>query len=121
MEVKIVVGGEAGQGIQTVSSIMSKFFLRSGYYVFVEHSYQSRIRGGHNFTQIRVSTTPIYSPDEGIDILVALNDETIKLHISELLDKGVIIYDNELIKDLEGERFYGIPLQRIALEKLKLK
>lgn len=121
MEVKIVVGGEAGQGIQTVSSIMSKFFLRSGYYVFVEHSYQSRIRGGHNFTQIRVSTIPIYSPDEGIDILVALNDETIKLHISELLDKGVIIYDNELIKDLEGERFYGIPLQRIALEKAQAK
>lgn len=121
MDVKIVVGGEAGQGIQTVSSIMSKFFLRSGYYVFVEHSYQSRIRGGHNFTQIRVSTSPIYSIDEGINILVALNEETIKLHTDELLDRGIVIYDNELIKGLEGEKFYGAPLQRIAVEKAQTK
>lgn len=27
MEVKIVVGGEAGHGVPTIASIMSKFFL----------------------------------------------------------------------------------------------
>ncbi|MCX7796790.1 MAG: 2-oxoacid:acceptor oxidoreductase subunit alpha [bacterium] len=122
MELKIVIGGEAGQGIQTISVIMSKFFLRSGYYVFSEQSYQSRIRGGHNFTQVRISTESISSPDDGIDILVALNEETINLHKGEISPNGIIIYDNELIK-YEGldKSFFGVPLQRIAVENAKTK
>lgn len=122
MELKIVIGGEAGQGIQTISNIMSKFFLRSGYYVFTEQSYQSRIRGGHNFTQVRVSTESILSPDNGIDILVALNEETIDLHKEEVSQNGVIIYDSELVKYEEVNKlFFGVPLQRIALENAKTK
>ncbi len=122
MELRIVIGGEAGQGIQTISTIMSKFFLRSGYYVFTEQSYQSRIRGGHNFTQVRVSTDPILSPDDGIDILVALNGETIDLHKEEVSQNGVIIYDSELINYEDVNRlFFGVPLQRIALENAKTK
>lgn len=122
MELKIVIGGEAGQGIQTISTIMSKFFLRSGYYVFTEQSYQSRIRGGHNFTQVRVSSEAISSSDDGIDILVALNKETIDIHSKELMDGGIIIYDSELIKDLPSNlNLFGIPLQRIAVEKAQTK
>lgn len=119
MDIKIVIGGEAGQGIQTISNIMSKFFLRSGYYVFTEQSYQSRIRGGHNFTQVRVSSEPVSSPDDGIDILVALNRETVDIHSSET--GGIIIYDNELIKDLSGDKLFGVPLQKIAIEKTQNK
>lgn len=122
MELKIVIGGEAGQGIQTISVIMSKFFLRSGYYVFTEQSYQSRIRGGHNFTQVRVSTEPILSPDDGIDILMALNEDTINLHKGEVSPNGIIIYDNELIKHETIDKiFFGVPLQRIAVENAKTK
>lgn len=122
MELKIVIGGEAGQGIQTISVIMSKFFLRSGYYVFTEQSYQSRIRGGHNFTQVRVSTEPILSPDDGIDILMALNEDTINLHKGEVSPNGIIIYDNELIKHEAIDKiFFGVPLQRIAVENAKTK
>ncbi|MBC7321327.1 2-oxoacid:acceptor oxidoreductase subunit alpha [bacterium] len=122
MELKIVIGGEAGQGIQTISSIMSRFFLRSGYYVFTEQSYQSRIRGGHNFTQVRVSTESISSSDDGIDILVALNEETINLHREEVSSNGIIIYDSELIKSVDNDkRFFGAPLQRIAIEKAKTR
>ena len=118
MEVRVMIGGEAGQGIQTIANIMSKFFLRLGYYVFTEQSYQSRIRGGHNFTQIRVSSKPVYSIDDGVDILIALNEETIHLHKNELSDKGVIIYDNELIKSIDiTDRFLGVPLQKTAVEK----
>ena len=122
MEVRVMIGGEAGQGIQTIANIMSKFFLRLGYYVFTEQSYQSRIRGGHNFTQIKISSKPVYSTDDGVDILIALNEETIHLHKNELSDKGVIIYDNELIKSIDiTDRFLGVPLQKTAVEKTQNK
>ncbi|MGB9681837.1 MAG: 2-oxoacid:acceptor oxidoreductase subunit alpha [bacterium] len=118
MELKIVVGGEAGQGIQTIAGVMSRFFLRSGYFVFTEQSYQSRIRGGHNFTQIRVSTEPIYSSEEGIDILVALNEETISLHRKDLSEEGIIIYDGEHAKGIvASSNFLDVPLQRLAVER----
>jgi len=118
MEIKIMIGGEAGQGIQTIAGVMSRFFLRSGYFVFTEQSYQSRIRGGHNFTQIRISTDPIYSSEEGIDILVALNEETIALHRGEISKDGIVIYDKEYAKSVvDADNFLDIPLQRLAIER----
>jgi len=62
--------------------------------VLVSQSYQSRIRGGHLFNVIRVSDQPLYAPREGVDILVALNQETIALHRPEVSAEGIIIFDD---------------------------
>ena len=58
MDLNLLVGGEAGQGVQTVSGALSTILQRSGYFVFSIEDYQSRIRGGHSFTQVRFSTIP---------------------------------------------------------------
>lgn len=80
MDYTILIGGEAGQGIQTIGEILSKVFQISGFYVFSHQDYMSRIRGGHNFYQIRFSDSPVYCSRYPVDILVALNEETIKIH-----------------------------------------
>lgn len=89
----ILIGGEAGQGLVTVGEILAKSLVRSGYYIVVTQSYQSRIRGGHNTFAIRVSPQPIWAPREGYDLLVALNEETITLHQKELTSSGLIVAD----------------------------
>ncbi|MGQ9694036.1 MAG: 2-oxoacid:acceptor oxidoreductase subunit alpha [Thermodesulfobacteriota bacterium] len=89
----ILIGGEAGQGLVTVGEILAKSLVRSGYYIVVTQSYQSRIRGGHNTFAIRVSPQPIWAPREGYDLLVALNEETITLHQKELTSWGLIVAD----------------------------
>ncbi|MBP9561666.1 MAG: 2-oxoacid:acceptor oxidoreductase family protein, partial [Syntrophorhabdaceae bacterium] len=61
MDYTIKIGGEAGQGIQTIGDILAKVFSRSGYHVFTHQEYESRIRGGHNFYQIRFSDRPVTS------------------------------------------------------------
>lgn len=89
----ILIGGEAGQGLATVGEILAKCLVRSGYYIVVTQSYQSRIRGGHNTFAIRLSSEPIWAPRESYDLLVALNEETINLHQKELTSTGLIVAD----------------------------
>lgn len=50
----ILIGGEAGQGLVTVGQLLAKSLVRSGYFILVTQSYQSRIRGGHNIFAICV-------------------------------------------------------------------
>jgi len=117
LETTLMVGGEAGQGVQSVGFLLAKAFARGGYHVFADQDYESRIRGGHNFFRIRVKDKPVSAVSETIDFLLALNKETIDLHHRELSRNGIIIYDGENIKTGASDRFFSIPLEKIAAEK----
>jgi len=117
MDYSIKVGGEAGQGIQTIGDTLAKVFSRAGYHVFSYQDYESRIRGGHNFYQIRFSEKPVMAPKEKIDILVALDKESIPLHEKELSEYGQIAYDSlSLRQKYEKEYFLDIPFLNLAME-----
>ena len=92
----IMVGGEAGQGVQSVGTILAKTMARGGLHVFADQDYENRVRGGHNFFRVRVSDKEVLTLSEKLDILVALNKETIDIHQGELKGDGVIILDRDL-------------------------
>ena len=79
IDLNIVIGGAAGQGVHTITGLLAKILVRQGCQVLFVQDYQSRIRGGHLFNRIRVSDQPLISSREGIDLLVALNQETVLL------------------------------------------
>lgn len=119
------VAGAAGQGIKTAGLVIAKSLKRAGYYTFGYTEYPSLIRGGHNVFQIDVSTDPIYSPSQKLNLLLALNEESIALHVDELDEKSVVIYDSgaftikEAVKsalDEKSAQSYGIPLLTLAKE-----
>ncbi|OGO39763.1 MAG: hypothetical protein A2147_00205 [Chloroflexi bacterium RBG_16_57_8] len=113
-----VVGGEAGQGVQSVGLLLGKVFTRSGYHVFADQDYESRIRGGHNFFRVRVKDKPVAAISETVDVLVALNQETVDLHRKELASGGTCIFDSEKAKDVSTDgSFFGVPMERLAVEK----
>lgn len=99
MDFNIVIAGEAGQGLKTVESMLTKTFSRHGYYLFSTKDYMSRVRGGHNFMQIRISDQKVEGPAEGIDLLLALNDESVEIHSSEMNKSGTILTELEAEKD----------------------
>lgn len=90
----IVIGGEAGQGLVTVGGILAKSLVRSGYFICVTQSYQSRIRGGHNTFAIRVGADEVIAPREPVDLLVALDEGTASLHRGELTSDALIVLDD---------------------------
>jgi 2-oxoglutarate/2-oxoacid ferredoxin oxidoreductase subunit alpha len=100
IDLNIVIGGAAGQGVHTITGLLARILVRQGCRVLSVQDYQSRVRGGHLFNRIRVSDQPLISSREGIDLLVALNQETITLHSGELSPDGVIIYDAGAVSEL---------------------
>ena len=117
MDYTIKIGGEAGQGIQTVGGTLAKVFARSGYHVFTHQDYESRVRGGHNFYQIRLSDSPVMSSRDRVDIIVALDSESIVLYEKELSDIGLVIYDAASLKlKHDIPHFLDIPFSGLAVE-----
>jgi len=117
VDVNFMIGGEAGQGVQSIGFLLAKALVRCGYHVFADQDYESRVRGGHNFFRVRAKDSQVYAISVPIDILVALDRDTINIHRTELTRGGVIIYDGEKIKDAgDGGTMFSVPLDRIAKE-----
>ncbi|MGY5876135.1 MAG: 2-oxoacid:acceptor oxidoreductase family protein, partial [Candidatus Thorarchaeota archaeon] len=116
MDITFNVGGEAGQGIDTVGDLLTSIFVRAGFYTFTIKDFESRIRGGYNFTQIRVADFPIHAAVDEIDVIVALSEDAIVQPRNKLADSGVIIFDNTIeFPELEACHFPA-PLQTTAKE-----
>jgi 2-oxoglutarate ferredoxin oxidoreductase subunit alpha len=114
MKYNILIGGAAGLGIDTISILVEKILKRKGYYVYSNKDYMSRVRGGHNFIQVRFGTEPIFSHWPELDAFIALDKETVELHRESLKDTGVIICDETL--QVEGNNIIKVPLSQIAAE-----
>jgi 2-oxoglutarate ferredoxin oxidoreductase subunit alpha len=111
----ILIGGEAGQGLVTIGELLARSLVRSGYFIVVTQSYQSRIRGGHNTYMIRVSPEDISAPREAIDILVTLDQNTLTFHQNEVSAEGFILIDQSFWCD--GESCLKIPYKQLAAER----
>jgi 2-oxoglutarate ferredoxin oxidoreductase subunit alpha len=119
IDFNFMVGGEAGQGVQSVGFLLAKVFARGGYHIFADQDYESRVRGGHNFFRVRVSDSNVAAIAEDVDILIALNMDSIELHQPDMVTQGIIIFDGEKIKGVSGDNgsLLSIPLEKMAEEK----
>ena len=111
-DVTLLIGGEAGQGLVTLGQLLAKSLVRAGYSILVTQSYHSRIRGGHNTFGIRISTEAVVAPRESVDLLIAMNAETVALHRAEVADAGLIVADEAHGTDTAG--CLHIPYQQLA-------
>ena len=112
MNYNILIGGSAGQGMDTVSDFLEKAFKKKGVYIFSNKDYMSRVRGGNNFTQIRFGTEPLYSHKQDLDLILALDENTVLLHKDRLKKDGIIILDESI--NVEDDRIVKLPLKKTA-------
>lgn len=113
------VGGQQGEGVDSTGEIFAIALNRLGYYLYGYRHFSSRIKGGHTNNKIRVSTEPIRSISDDLDILVAFDQETIDVNAHELNDHGVIIGDAKFSPKLPEKvnaRLIAVPLTAIADE-----
>ncbi len=109
----ICLAGEAGQGLDTMGQLLAKVLVRSGYHILVMQSYMSRIRGGHNYFLIRTGPQEIHSPGEEIDLLVALNQESVSLRQEELSESALVIVNREHSQGLDLNHL-AVPFAELA-------
>jgi len=115
--INILVGGEAGQGLVTIGESVARAMTRAGYEIVVTQDYMSRIRGGHNTFAIRTGPDPALAPVEDIDILVALNQETVDLHLPRLSSRGVLVAGDDLAVPA-GTSCLRVPFRKLAAKPL---
>jgi 2-oxoglutarate ferredoxin oxidoreductase subunit alpha len=115
------IGGEAGFGIMTTGLIFSRACIRGGLKTFAYPEYPSLIRGGHNTYQTMVDAEQATSPIKDVHLLVALNSETIALHVDELLDGSAVVYDPDDFKEgapvVAGKNIIFVPVPLSAIVK----
>jgi 2-oxoglutarate ferredoxin oxidoreductase subunit alpha len=114
----IGIGGAAGDGVREAGQSLCVMLCDLGYEVYLSFSYPSLIRGGHNFSRITFSKEKVWSDHEKLDVLIALNEETIQIHKNELHDGAVVLADAFELDDLErlGKNAVVVPMSTSAKE-----
>ncbi|MEK9675994.1 MAG: 2-oxoacid:acceptor oxidoreductase family protein, partial [Chloroflexota bacterium] len=87
--------GEGGQGLVTSADALARAAAQAGYYVQTHSTFPSQIMGGPASSQVRISTTPVLSSGDGVDVLASLNQYAYDNHNQDLNDGGVTVYNAE--------------------------
>jgi 2-oxoglutarate ferredoxin oxidoreductase subunit alpha len=117
--VSIRIAAANGDGVESSGALLGRVAALNGMEVFGNRGYQSVIRGGHVWNQVRIGDEKLYSYGDSIDILVALNQDGIKNQRSHLSKNAIVIYDPGKCNadELKGAQYtlISIPLLDIAL------
>jgi len=107
-DISIVLSGGAGQGIRTVEKLVVKTLKDSGYHIFSTSEFMSKIRGGNNTTEIRISNKCVQAYVDKIDILIVFNNDAIKRIEKRLTKDTIIIGEGNFIEDKYKNGDYAI-------------
>jgi len=110
LDFSVVIGGAAGEGVQTLGEILARTVLGHGYPVFATQEYESRIRGGVNSVRLRVTDVPVEAPRHRADVLLTLNEAARDHYVPLLAESAVLV-------TAAGEGDLVLPFGRIAREE----
>jgi len=113
----LAIGGAAGQGIATPGNILARTFVRRGLHLYAYNAYQSIIRGGHIFLTIRVSDQEVGDHGDKLDLLLALNQDTMTRHLGLLGPGARVVYNSDTItpgESAEGVQLCGLPVKELT-------
>jgi 2-oxoglutarate ferredoxin oxidoreductase subunit alpha len=92
------IGGAAGDGVSSTGEMLAKTCSRMGLHCYGLNSYQSAIRGGHVWFQVRGSNSKLTSHGDNVDVMIALNSESAEIHAPFVSPGGAMIYDKDKVK-----------------------
>jgi len=92
-ETRLIMGGEAGQGLDTVAGLLGRALTRSGWYMLAVQHVMSRVRGGHNNFRLRIAATPVQAPPDTFHLLAAVSRESVDMHRDKLEEGAFILVD----------------------------
>jgi 2-oxoglutarate ferredoxin oxidoreductase subunit alpha len=113
------IAGAAGDGLDKTGDTLARTASRLGLYVYAYNSYQSIIRGGHTWLRIRLAQRKIHSHGDGLDALIALNQDSMERHAPEVEPGGIIFFNGDKIRCdpsllREAVECYPLPVGRLT-------
>lgn len=93
-ELSLIIGGAQGAGLETSAQILTYSLAYSGYGIISDREYFSNIKGRHSYIHSLVSSERIpNSLKYPVQLIAALDHETIFTHFNSLEHGGVVVYD----------------------------
>ena len=116
-EVRFLLGGPQGTGLETASQVISSAYAMKGYRVYSSREYFSNIKGRHSYINVRVhASKQPNAPIETPHIIAGIDAETILTHFTEARQDTIIIYD----KRQENTSLKSIPsMEKELKERIK--
>ncbi len=120
-EITVGIAGAAGDGLDKSGDTLARSSGRMGLHVYAYNSYQSIIRGGHIFLKVRIGNEKIYNHGDNLNVLIALNQDSIERHALNVKDGGVVVFNSDKLKHdavLQKPSVFslGLPMAQITKE-----
>ncbi|KKM09383.1 ketoisovalerate oxidoreductase [Clostridiales bacterium PH28_bin88] len=121
---KIALGGEGGQGVQSVAGILSEAAYEEGFEALYIPNFGVEQRGGVSVAYVQISDEPIGSPKfKTGDIVVALSDRAVYRTKKYVGPNTVFVYDAGIQGVEDGipqnaAKVLAIPAVQVAKEEL---
>ncbi|MFH2038358.1 MAG: 2-oxoacid:acceptor oxidoreductase family protein [Chloroflexota bacterium] len=115
---EIRLAGEGGQGMILAGIILAEAAaIYDGKNAVQSQSYGPEARGGASRSEVIISQDEIDFPEVILpDILVALSQMAYDKYATNLSPDGLLIVDEDRVRDVSGEKFVKLPIGHIALE-----
>lgn len=109
-----------GTGSASANNMFAKSVFRMGLPVSPKNIFPSNIQGLPTWYEVRVSEKGYLGRREGVDIMVAINAQSMVKDVQEVKSGGYLIYDStkQLSEDLirEDIHYIGIPMIQLCME-----
>ena len=106
--------GEAGQGFLIAAVGFASANTQAGYHAQTFATFPSQITGGPTWMQARISTSPILSRGDQLDVLVVFNETAYETHKDEVKVDGVILYDSDKLQLEDDGKSFGVPFDKLG-------
>src|SRR5712692_1388026 len=118
-EITVGIAGAAGDGLDRTGESLARTAARLGLHLFTYNSYQSLIRGGHTWLRLRLSEDKVDNHGDHLNVLIALNQDSLERHAGEVEPGGAIIFnvarfncDPSLVR--EGVSLVPLPVPKLT-------
>lgn len=111
-------GNVNGSGSASANLLCAKALFRMGLPVSPKNIFPSNIQGMPTWYEIRVSEAGHLARREGIDVMVAMNQQTYGEDVRSVVPGGTLIYDSSWERDFGRDDIdvLGIPIARLCAE-----
>jgi len=108
-----------GSGSASANGIFAKTLFRMGIPVSPKNIFPSNIQGLPTWYEVRVSEAGYLGRREGIDLMVAMNPQTFKEDLAEVVPGGWLLYDSTLprVWPREDISIIGVPIAEMCAAK----
>ena len=120
--IELIISGFGGQGVVLAGEILGKAAAYEGKHVVQTQSYGAEARGSTARSEVIISDSKIDFPKvRKCDILVAMSQNALEMHLKDLKEKGVLIVDKDKVEHLPETkaRVFKIPATKTAAKLLK--